>query len=337
MSRIGRPAPPVERSRSPRHGSGDGPASSAAAPPTQPPPARPPGPKSGRRNGTEPLRAALLSGPALIAAAALILFPIGYAVVLSFSKWSDSNGLSGTTLANYITMLHDGLFWHALLVTAQMYFVGIAAQTILGIGLGYLLSRDVPGHRVMQALIIIPSLTAPAAIGLSWLLMYDPSLGVVNYILHAVGIHGINWLADPQVVVWSLIIVETWQWTPFMGLIISAGIRALPKEPFEAAAVDGASGIQSAFRVGLPLLRPVIMVAVLLRSVDLIRYFDTGYIMTQGGPVNASTTLNIYGYRKGFEQFDLSYASALQVTLLVLVVIAALGLTWLRRRSVIDA
>lgn len=234
-------------------------------------------------------------------------------------------------------MLRDDVFWTAVKITVQIFVVGLVTQTIGGLALGFLLSRDVPGRRIMQAAIVIPALTAPVAIGLAWLLIYDPTLGVGNYPLDKFGIEAQAWLGDPDLVVLSLIIVDNWQWIPFMALIIAAGIRALPTEPFEAASIDGANLWRMAWHIGIPLLRPVITVAILLRSVDLVRYFDTGYIMTQGGPVNASTTLNIYGYRKAFEELDMSYGAALQIALLVLVIIIALALTLLRGRVTEDA
>jgi multiple sugar transport system permease protein len=168
------------------------------------------------------------------------------------------------------------------------------------------------------------------------MLIYDPTLGAANQILTAVGLDPVVWLGDPDIALWSIALVDVWQWTPFMALIIAAGIRSLPAEPFEAASIDGASGWRKALHVGLPLLTPVISVAMLLRTVDLVRFFDTVYIMTQGGPVNSTNTLNVYGYRAAFIDQQTSYAAALQLSLLLLVVVMAGAFTFWRRRRSID-
>ncbi|HVX47005.1 MAG TPA: sugar ABC transporter permease [Mycobacteriales bacterium] len=275
-----------------------------------------------------------LLAPAVIVTAALIVFPIGYAIALSVSNWSPSGSLGGFAgLSHYTHMLaHDPLFWKSLRITMLLFIACLVVQTVLGLLLGYLLSIDVPGRSVFQALVLIPSIVASVAVGLLWELIYDPTLGIANWLLGAVGLGQPAWLGDPHVVLWAFIILDTWQWAPFMALIMAAGIRSLPAEPLEAARVDGAGGWQTAWRVGLPLLRPVIMVAVLLRSVDLIRFFDTIYVMTQGGPVDSSTTLNIYGYETGFINLDMSYAATLQIALMVIVIAIAGLITWMRRR-----
>jgi multiple sugar transport system permease protein len=279
----------------------------------------------------------LFLSPAVGLTAILIIFPVAFAVVLSVAHWQASGSLGQfVALANYGRMLQDPVFWKALRITAQIFLVGLAVETVLGIGVGYVLSRDVPGRRIMQSLVLIPAITASVAIGLVWLLIYDPTLGIADYLLGAVGLHRVNWLGDPNVVVWSLILVDVWQWTPFVAMIVAAGIRSLPSEPFEAAAVDGASALKMGWHVGLPLLSPVVSVAILLRSVDLIRFFDTVYIMTQGGPVDSSTTLNVYGYRKGFVDLDMSYGASLQVAILLLVIAVAVVMTWLRSRASSD-
>jgi len=275
----------------------------------------------------------LMLGPALLLAALLIVFPVAYAVYLSVSDWSPT-GVKDTFvgLSNFERLLQDGLFWNALRVTLTLYFVSLIVETVLGTYLAFLLNREVPGNKIFRALILIPSITAPVAISMMWLLLYDPTLGMANYLLRLAGFTGLEWLGDPGLVVYSLAIVDIWEWTPFMGLIILAGLKDLPADPLEAADIDGATPLQKLWHVYLPLLRPIILVAILLRSVDLLRFFDTIYVMTQGGPVNASTTLNIFAYRQGFQYFDLSYASTAMLALLVVVAIIASCIMILRRR-----
>lgn len=306
---------------------------------THRPDRRPVGPGGGRRSRSTRNKGALpLLLPAIVLTGALVIFPIGYAVVLSLTRWTPSGSLGGFAgLSHYSQMLfHDGLFWQSLRITLMLFACCLVAQTILGLALGYLLSIDVPGRAVFQAVILVPSIIASVAVGLMWLLIYDPTLGPADWLLSGVGLGHPAWLSNPHTVVWAFVLLDTWEWTPFMALIFAAGIRSLPHEPLEAARVDGAGAWRTAWRVGLPLLRPIIIVAVLLRSVDLIRFFDTIYVMTQGGPVNLSTTLNIYGYRAGFTNLNMSYAATLQIALLVLVALVAGGITWYRRRSQLD-
>ena len=272
--------------------------------------------------------------PALLATGALVLVPIVYTLWLSISdRRPDGTNAGLLGFGNYREMLATPEFWNSLRVTIFLFVVCLVVETLLGLVLGYVMSLDVPGRRIFQGMMLIPAITASVAVGLLWLLIMDPTLGAANQILGAVGIDPVVWLGDPDIAPWSIALVDIWQWTPFMALIISAGIRALPEEPFEAAAIDGASGWRTAWHIGLPLLRPVLTVAILLRTVDLVRFFDTVYIMTQGGPVNATNTLNVYGYRAAFIDQAPSYAAALQITLLVLVIGIAGLFTWLRSRE----
>ena len=272
--------------------------------------------------------------PAVLVTAALVLLPIVYTVWLSVSdRQADGTNAGFLGLHNYADMLANPEFWKSLKVTVFLFVVCLAVETVLGLALGYVMSLDVPGRRIFQGMMLIPAITASVAVGLLWLLIMDPTLGAANQILKAVGLDPVVWLGDPAIAPWSIALVDIWQWTPFMALIISAGIRSLPEEPFEAASIDGANGWRTALHVGLPLLRPVLIVAMMLRTVDLVRFFDTVYIMTQGGPVNATNTLNVYGYRAGFIDQQPSYAATLQIALLLLVVAIAGVFTWVRAKA----
>jgi len=272
--------------------------------------------------------------PAGLFTLTMILFPIGYAVFLSFTKWTPGEGITEYVgFKNFIRMFHDKIFWLAFRVTIELFITCLLFETVIGVYLGILLSRDVPGQKIFQALILLPSIIASVAIGMMWILIYDPTLGIANYFLRLLGIRPLAWLGDPKIVVPALAIVDIWEWTPFVALIVTGGMRVLPTEPFEAALIDGANKWQMLMHVILPLLRPVIVVAMLLRSVDLIRFFDTVYIMTKGGPNNASTTLNVYSYLQGFNYMDMSYGSAIMLFLVVLVMFLSLIMSALRRRA----
>ncbi|WBB76019.1 sugar ABC transporter permease [Micromonospora sp. WMMD1128] len=272
--------------------------------------------------------------PAVLVTAVLVLVPVAYAIWLSVSdRQADGTNSGFLGFANYADMFGNPEFWNSLKITLFLFVVCLLVETVLGLALGYVMSLDVPGRRIFQGMMLIPAITASVAVGLVWLLIMDPTLGAANQLLGKVGIDPVVWLGDPDIAPWSIALVDIWQWTPFMALIIAAGIRSLPEEPFEAAAIDGASGWRTAWNIGLPLLRPVLTVAMLLRTVDLVRFFDTIYIMTQGGPVNSTNTLNVYGYNAGFVDQEPSYAAALQIALLALVVVIAGAFTWFRQRA----
>lgn len=275
-----------------------------------------------------------LAMPALLLTAALIVAPIAWSVLLSFTEYRGSEG--GPSLSNFERLILDSMFWQSFGITMFLFGVCLVVQVIVGTALGYLLSIDVPGRRALQGAILVPAITASVAIGLLWLLLYDPQLGTINQILRAWNITPPVWLGDPDVAPWALVITDTWQWTPLVALIVSAGIRALPTDVFEAADIDGSSGWRKAWHIGLPLLAPVLTVAMLLRTVDLIRFFDLAYIMTDGGPVNSTNTLNLYGYREAFINQDAGYAATLQLTLFLLVIIVAALFTAARRRFAIE-
>jgi multiple sugar transport system permease protein len=168
-------------------------------------------------------------------------------------------------------------------------------------------------------------------VGMMWLVILDPSIGAANYILTNLGLPPSTWLSNPELVIPLIALLDTWQWSPFVALIVLGGLQTLPEEPYEAAYLEGASHWQVFWHITLPLLKPTLLTAAILRSVDLLRFFDLIYITTQGGPGNASTTLNIYAYKRAFEFFDIGYASAIMIVLLALVLVIVSLLTRLRR------
>jgi multiple sugar transport system permease protein len=257
--------------------------------------------------------------PALLFAAAMIVFPFGYAVWMSFSDFTlgQSPRLSGG--ANYARLLQDPDFWNGLRLTLTLYAVSLTAQLIIGTWLGLLLARSRRAKGLVRTILVSPFMLPPVVVGMMAIVILDPSFGIANWLLAQLGLPPRLWLADPNTVILTVAAIDTWQWTPFVALIVMGGYLALPADVFEAAEVDGARGWQRFRRITLPLLRPAIVMVVIMRSVDLLRFFDVIYLTTQGGPGTASTTLNILAYRRGFEFFDLGYASAIMVTLSAIV------------------
>lgn len=271
-----------------------------------------------------------LSAPAVLFTVGMIAFPFCYTIWLSFQSVSATGLMYFEGAGNYARMVTDEQFWNGLYVTAYLYFLSLALQLVCGTALALLLfrARRLPG--IVRSLFISPFMMPPVVAGMMWLVILDPSLGAANYILTSLGLPPSAWLASPAFVVPTLALIDTWQWTPYVALIVLGGLQSLPPSVYEAAEIDGAPRIKVLFRITLPLLLPTLVTATILRSVDLLRFFDLIYITTQGGPANASTTLNIYGFRTGFEFFQLGYASALMVTLSIIVLGTVLALNRLR-------
>jgi multiple sugar transport system permease protein len=276
------------------------------------------------------LELAALSAPAVLFTVGMIAFPVVYTVWLGFHTFSSTGRESFSGLANYAKLVSDNEFWHGLWVTVALYLLSLILQLVLGVWLAMVLfnAKRLPG--VVRSLFISPFMMPPVVAGMMWLVILDPSLGAANYILQRIGLPPSDWLASPTWVIPTVAMIDTWQWAPYVALIVLGGLQSLPPSVYEAAQIDGASASQTFRRITLPLLLPTIVTATILRSVDLLRFFDIIYITTQGGPGNASNTLNIYGFRVGFEFFNIGYASALMLTLTAIVFGVVLAFNRLR-------
>jgi multiple sugar transport system permease protein len=276
------------------------------------------------------LELAALSAPAVLFTVGMIAFPVLYTVWLGFQTFSSTGRQSFAGLANYAKLAADHEFWHGLWVTLALYLLSLVLQLVLGIWLALILfhAKRLPG--MVRSLFISPFMMPPVVAGMMWLVILDPSLGAANYILQRVGLPPSDWLASPTWVIPTVALIDTWQWAPYVALIVLGGLQSLPPSVYEAAQIDGASAFRTFRRITLPLLMPTIVTATILRSVDLLRFFDIIYITTQGGPGNASNTLNIYGFRVGFEFFNIGYASALMLTLTAIVFGVVLAFNRLR-------
>lgn len=271
--------------------------------------------------------------PALGFIALMIGFPLADTLWLSMQHFSFGSSPRFAALGNYAALLHDGKFWQGLRVTLALYALSLVLQLLAGLYLALLLHRTRVLRGLLRTLLVSPFVMPPVVVGMMWLVILDPSLGIANWLLGLVGISPALWLASPDWVVPTVAMIDTWQWAPFVALILLAGLQTLPPDVFEAASIDGARGWALLRRVTLPLLAPSIITAATLRSVDLLRFFDIIYITTQGGPGDASQTLNIYAFKQGFVFLDIGYASALMVTLTAIVIGAVLVLMRLRQAA----
>jgi multiple sugar transport system permease protein len=264
----------------------------------------------------------IMPTPAVIVLLVLMAFPVAYTVYLSFTKWSPTS--VGTPdfigLDNYIKLVtEDERFRNAVWRTIWFTGVGVSVQCVLGVGLALIFNREFSGRGIFRTIFLLPMVATPVAIALVWMFILDINTGILNYFLELIADLRVAWLSDRSIVLWSMMLVDTWQWTPFILLVSLAGLSALPTEPYESAMIDGASSFQLFWYLTLPMLRPTLMVALMFRSIDALKTFDIIYVITQGGPAYASETLNLYGFSQGFAYFNMGYASALLVLYFVLV------------------
>jgi multiple sugar transport system permease protein len=269
--------------------------------------------------------------PAALFIAALMVFPVCYTLFVSFTGWTPGMPVRFAGLENYIGTLKEPRFQAALIRTFVFTFVAIALEAALGTVIALMLNRDFRGKGVLEFLLVLPLVVTPVAIGIVFNLLYDPDAGFLNYILSVFNLPQSGWVTDAHTVMASLIIVDVWQWTPMISLIVLAGLAGLPAEVFESARVDGANGFQIFYRITLPMIMPTVLTAVVLRAVDALKTFDIIYAMTGGGPDNSSETLNIYAYKLSFEYFDAGHSSVALVFLFVIVLFFSIGVMKLRK------
>lgn len=272
--------------------------------------------------------------PALVFIFVMMVFPIIYTLRLSCAEWSMSSMTppAWVGIANYVSLLfRDERFSGAVWRTFYFTVLAVVLETSLGVAIALVLNRDIPGKNLVKTIFLLPMVATPVAVGMVWLLIYEPTIGIANYFLGLLGLPPLHWLASPRQALPSLVLVDVWQWTPMITLIVLAALTALPRDPFEAALVDGATPWQTVRLVTLPLLQPAITAAMTLRAIDALKTFDIIYTMTQGGPGFASETLNIYSFVLGFQYFQMGKASALLMIFFAIVLGSAILLSWARR------
>lgn len=264
--------------------------------------------------------------PTIIFVLLCVTYPLVYTIQLSFCDW----GMSSNTpkvfigLQNYKEIFTDSRFWDAFLRTILYTVVAVGIETILGVAIGLLLGKVKRGTSVIRTAFLMPMVATPVAVGIIWKLIFDPTIGLANMILRALGLPQGSWLGSADTVMGSLIMIDVWQWTPMIMLMVLAGLSGLGDEIFESARVDGANEWQLIRKITLPMLAPTILMAVLLRIIDALKTFDIIYSTTQGGPGYASENLNILSYRYAFEYFYMGKASALLLVFFMVVLLFAM-------------
>jgi multiple sugar transport system permease protein len=272
-------------------------------------------------------------GPTVLAMAIIFGLPLVFSLFLSFRGWSIDQSLFAGRLvgfANYHDLLTDPEFVASLVRTLAYTLAVVAVELVLGLAIALLLNLDLPGIGLFRTALIIPMMMTPIVAALCWKLLLDPQNGIINYLIGA----PVLWLGDPVLAMLSVSVVNIWQHVPYVAVLLLAGLRSLPHEPSEAASIDGASRLQIFLHVTLPLLQGHILVALLLRTIFEFRSFENVYVMTGGGPANATQLLSIFTYTVSFVQFDLSLgAAAAWLMLLISLVMCVLFILALRRKD----
>jgi multiple sugar transport system permease protein len=272
--------------------------------------------------------------PAIIFVILLMIFPVCYTLVISFTDWALTSGrpMRFAGFGSYLSVLKDPRFHASVWRTFAFTFGAVAAEAVLGTIIALILNREFIGKGLLKFILLLPLVVTPVAIGIVFNLFYDPTIGFLNFILNGLGLPQSGWVTEAKTVLPSLMLVDVWQWTPMIALIVLAGLSGLSSEPFESAMVDGANGVQIFFRVTLPMIMPTVLTAIVLRAVDALKTYDIIYAMTRGGPGYSSETLNILAYKLSFEYFSLGQSSAALVFLFLIVLLFSLGVMRLRRQ-----
>jgi len=267
--------------------------------------------------------------PALVVLIMVAIYPFAVCINNSVRFYDLTNPAKGTPYigaTNYKLLFEDVRFWHSLKVTVYFVLFGGAIQLVLGYVMASLVNGIEKGSRVLP-FFLIPMVMTPVVVWLTWRLMYDHTLGIINYFVRLIGMTPLAWLGTGGLALFSIILTDVWEWTPLIFLILYSGMKALPTEPYEAGKIDGANTWQVLTKITLPLLRPVILVAVLLRTIDAFKWFDTIYIMTSGGPGIATETASLYSYLISFNFFNIGKGSAFSIIMIILVNIFCLFYT----------
>jgi multiple sugar transport system permease protein len=271
-----------------------------------------------------------MAAPALSALLLVILFPIFFALYTSTFDYTLIHPVHDdfVGLAHYRSSLGDVEFGHSLWVTLRFVAAVVVLEFLLGFTVALMLNTVERGKNVYYLILLLPLLINPVVVGLIWRMFLHPVLGIVNYLLGLSGIGAVNWLGDPANAFWTVVLVDIWHQVSFMVILLLAGLSALPREPYEAARMEGASALQTFIHVTLPLMRPVIMVTLLIRLIFAVRTYDLIYIMTRGGPGQATDLVSYFIYRQAFVTLNIAQAAAMSVILLLIVLALT---TWLHR------
>jgi multiple sugar transport system permease protein len=261
------------------------------------------------------------ASPGLAIIAIVIGLPLLYALLLTLSSFTllhpRLHPLVG--IDNFRRVMSDEYFWHSLWLTIKYSTCTVAAEFLLGLAVALMLNRVVRLKAIYFAILTIPMAMSPVSVALIWHMLLQPNLGIVNQLLEGFGLVGVDWLGDSRIAFWTVVFIDVWQQVSFVILILAAGLASLPKDPFEAAAVDGANELQQFWHLTLPLLRPVATIAVIIQLINEFRTYDLVYVLTKGGPGIATDLLSYFAYKRAFLGLAINEGAAVSFVLLLCV------------------
>ena len=275
--------------------------------------------------------------PSIIFIVAMIIAPLVYNFSLSFTDWTMAVNKAPNFIGldNYIEVFKEPRFVNSVGRTLLFSLIAIALEAILGIALAVLINRKFHGRRIVQALMLLPVVATPVALGMAWKLILEPSIGFANVVVTALGFEARKFLATTSFEsMLVLILIDVWEWTPLIMLMVYAGLNTIPQDPYESALIDGANRWQTFTQITLPLASSSILIAILMRLIDVVKTFDIIYATTQGGPNFATENINIYAYLNMFSYYEFGKAAAISV--LFFIVVMAIGGGFLKVKSKLE-
>lgn len=272
--------------------------------------------------------------PSLIILAATFLAPIIYAFFISFRDYNLSRGVNDFIgFGNYVKLFSDTSFFQAVGRNLIYVVITVGVNFILGFIMAFVVNIKLKGSNVLSTILIFPMILMPAAAAVLWRFMYNETFGVINHILNLFGIAGRSWLASGSTALYAVILTDIWAWTPWMFLVLLAGMKSVPNDPIEAARIDGASSISLLRYITLPLMKPIILIALTLKTIDTFKAFDYLWIMTRGGPGETSHIISSYVYWKAFSVLNFGYGSAMAIFALFILLIISMGYVFIIKRQ----
>jgi len=257
--------------------------------------------------------------PTIVFLIIINIFPLLYSLTLSFADYSAVSGKPPEWIGiqNYRELLHDPYVWESLYLTLKYVIISVSGQLVVGFGVALLLNRKIPGKGLLTTLLLLPMMMSMAIVGLFWKLLYSPSWGIINYLL---GLGKFVWISNPDMALYAIAITDIWMWSPFVMLLSLAGLSAIPQHLYEAAAIDRASRWFTFRRITLPLVTPLLLIAVIFRTMEAFKTFDLAFIMTGGGPGTATELIAIKLYNLAFPQWQTGKSCALAYILLIMII-----------------
>ncbi len=261
--------------------------------------------------------------PALLILGGILLFPLIYSLFISFHEWNMASGEAAkfVFLKNYIDLFQSKEFWNSVRLQVLFVIISVSIELVVGITVAVFLNRNFIGDDIVRALLLLPTFILPVVSGLAFRFMYNPQYGAINWFIQLLGFEAIPFLSKASSAFAAIIIQDVWRMWPFMFMIIYASINTLPKAPYEAAVIAGANKWQIFRHITLPLLKPSIVVAIILRVLNALKAFSEIYVMTNGGPGNSTSILSLFIYKNAFKYYEIGYSASASYILVAIALI----------------